>query len=129
MQQPGQGGDADDAEIERMRQSKNPYVKAYGNQLLLERNQQRLTKPAEFGVIGRDPYGNDQRGWIDAQLARAERAAGPARTRLLVDHRPMMASGGSRPRHRRAPYRRRLRQLRAFLLRHLAAEAPDLVPG
>lgn len=54
-----------DAEIERMRQSKNPYVKAYGNQLLLERGAQRV-KPPEFKVIGKDQYGNEQHGWVDA---------------------------------------------------------------
>lgn len=62
-QPPQPGGDVD-AEIERMRQSKNPYVKAYGNQLMLERNAQRI-KPPDLKVIGKDPQGNDQHGWVD----------------------------------------------------------------
>lgn len=55
-----------DAEIDAMRKSKNQYTKAYGNELFLNREKERakLNEP-EYGVVGRDQYGYDRRGWID----------------------------------------------------------------
>jgi len=34
---------------------------------LYNKERERLTKPPDFGVIGKDEYGNEQRGWIDPQ--------------------------------------------------------------